>query len=136
MSTSIYNGDDFKGMTVVSMISMLDTLNDNKSDKKDSIIFMTSLGTIQADEVLMRDYDFSPENDKDKIFPDYLYQIALNGRDEILKEYNNEKVLSEQTSFILKNVQIRPIGSKVSTTLPIMILFSSDVVGIALGHLE
>lgn len=137
MSNSMFNKSDFKGITALSISSIIETLKETStSERKDNIIFMTSFGIIQAEEILKRDYDFSEETDEEKIFPDYFFQIALNSRDEMLKEHQNEELLLQQTSFILKNVQIRPFGGNGTTNLPIMILFSSDIIGITLGEID
>lgn len=137
MSYSMYDKKDFKGITTLAISSIVETLKETStSERKDMIIFMTSFGIIQAEEILQRDYDFSEEKDEEKIFPDYIFQIALNSRDDLLKEHENEDLLLEQTSFILKNVQIRPFGQGGTTNLPIMILFSSDIIGITLGEID
>lgn len=135
MSHSMFDKKDYKGITTLVVSSIVETLKEaSPTEQKNKIIFITSTGIIQAEEILTRDRDFSEETDEEKIFPDYLFQIALNNRDDLLKEHENENLLLEQTSLILKNVQIRPIGQGGITNLPIMILFSSDIIGITLGE--
>lgn len=136
MPISMFDKNDFKGITTLSIISMIESLNKNQeSDKNNKIIIMTSFGIIQADEVLKRDYNFNVDSDE-IVAPDYLFQLALNNRDEILKEHNNEDLLLQQTSLVLKNVQIKSFGSNATTNLPIMILFSEDIIGITLGQID
>lgn len=137
MSISIFEKNDYKGITALAVYNMIATLNeDDESGKKNNILFMTSFGIVQAEEILPRDDDFNEETDKDKIFPDYTLQIALNSRDAMLKEYNNEELLLQNTAFILKNVSIRRAGSDGTTNVPIMILFSEDIIGLSLGHVD
>lgn len=137
MSKSIFETNDLKGITTVSVYSMIETLAQQETaGKRNSIIFLTSSATIQAEEILRRDDDFSEESNDEKVFPDYALQIALNSRDETLKEYKNDQLLSQQTTFILKNVKIRPFGVHGVTNLPIMLLFSGDIIGLAFGQLD
>ncbi|TKC15672.1 hypothetical protein [Robertmurraya kyonggiensis] len=131
MAKNFFEKNDFKGITTLSLYSIV-AIQDENFEKKNSIIFFTASGMIQAEEMLPNKIE---ERTTDLETSDKLIRSALKNRDKMLREHDNEKLLEENTSFILKNVKIKSLDGN-TTNVPIMILFSDSIVGITLGNLD
>lgn len=136
MSKSMFEKNDFKGVTTLSLLSTIQTMNEeNPTNTPNKVLIITSFGIIQAEEIV-EPGEFEDETITDDNFGKFIMQTTLNSRNNLLKEYDNGALLDQQTSFILKDVTLRPFNSTNKTKLPIMLLFSEDIVGLTFGEMS
>lgn len=121
---------NLKTLSALSLYTLIETQKEiGTIDKNDKIIFFTSFGIVSALRVITS--PFSEETLTNENFPEFALQTALDNAKKLLKENDQNEVLYTQNALILQDVTI--VNGSTNYNLPIMILFSDDILGLSFG---
>jgi hypothetical protein len=128
---------DKKALTIFNVYHALKAIEEGKIEgvsfegEKNRLILITNFGMLLADRILPQNHEYEQLDAHN--FSHLLLKQSIKNTSDMLIESGDEEVLFQQKSLILENVTIHPYGSDATSTLPMMILFSDQVVGITFG---
>lgn len=127
MSLNFSEKRDLKALQVLSLYTHIESVNKEHNNSL-KIGFITHFGIVRANSILKSGFEDESLNQSNYL--KFMFQTSVTHSKELLREQNNEDVLKDQTAFILEDVTINSHDSIRKTNLPLMILFSQDIVGL------